>query len=46
MQPVKATNGMIVSQPFFLYVWESVKRGRKKVSYEVRWRKKVRERAF
>lgn len=43
---VIATNSVLVSQPFFLEVWESVKRGRRKVSYKVRWREKGRERAF
>lgn len=43
---VIATNSVLVSQPFFLEVWESVKRGRRKVSYKGRWRENGRERAF
>lgn len=40
---VIATNSVLVSQPFFLEVWESVKRGRRKVSDKVGWRENGRE---
>lgn len=49
---VIATNSMLVSQPFFLEMWESVKRGRRKVVFfffikeQVKWREKGREKAF